>query len=411
MVKKYSLAIIFFISVLVLIMLLIKLNLPVYKNTSFNYTFFGKITKNNYIKQDIYLSDSYYLNYITIRMGTYGKINYNKNTVSFYLNDKFVKNYTFESNNVKDNSFYTIPIEFYANKNDKLTIVWTSDGSEEDSIGPYFSKTPSKNILYRCTHNHCNEISGELTMYIYGNINLLDYLTSRIEKKNYIKPIDIKEVIENDRQVAKNITENNYYKQPIYAEKDYVLNSISFILATWARENTNNNIFSIVKNGKVEYENIINSKNIIDNGEFKIENLNINIVKGDEIYLGIKTLDGTPSNSITFYTVFCNNNNLYQCNDKDECIQLNRCINYKINNRDAVYYYEMSNNILNDYINTKIMLPIKTYHNYNSIDTIANKNYYKIFLLLLVISIVVMVLLLFLTMLKSMQADNKNNVK
>lgn len=78
MVKKYSLAIIVFISALVLIMLLIKINLPVYKNTSFNYTFFGKITKNNYIKQDIYLSNSYYLNYITIRMGTYGKINYKK---------------------------------------------------------------------------------------------------------------------------------------------------------------------------------------------------------------------------------------------------------------------------------------------------------------------------------------------
>lgn len=109
------------------------------------------------------------------------------------------------------------------------------------------------------------------------------------------------------------ISPNKALKQYINIPYDQTIRQIDIKLATYARNNTNNNIISIIKGNDLLFKKQINSKNIIDNSFYHIPNLNIQLNKGDKLIISIESEDATANNCITAWVADIKTaNKLYQ---------------------------------------------------------------------------------------------------
>jgi len=109
------------------------------------------------------------------------------------------------------------------------------------------------------------------------------------------------------------ISPNKALKQYINIPYNQTIRQIDIKLATYARKNTNNNTISIIKGNDLLFKKQVNSKNIIDNSFYHIQNLNIQLNKGDKLIISIESKDATEHNCITAWVADIKTaNKLYQ---------------------------------------------------------------------------------------------------
>lgn len=114
------------------------------------------------------------------------------------------------------------------------------------------------------------------------------------------------------------ITSENSLIQQINVEEDYHVDNISIFLATYMRMNTNTNSAKIFINKKCVFNHAIQSENVEDNSFYRIDNVNLEFKKNDEIYFVLESQDGISGNAITAWiTTDINNGIIYRYNSKE----------------------------------------------------------------------------------------------
>ena len=98
------------------------------------------------------------------------------------------------------------------------------------------------------------------------------------------------------------ITNENIFVQKINMDGIEDFNNIDILLATYARENTNTNKFSLLdEQGNVLYESEFNSADVDDNAYYTFDDIDIDTSEHEYIYMVIESEDGTNDNGITVW--------------------------------------------------------------------------------------------------------------
>ena len=100
-----------------------------------------------------------------------------------------------------------------------------------------------------------------------------------------------------------NITKDIEMSDKIVADGDYTVSSMSVMIGTFARKNTNENEITVYLNSKKAADKSFNSSVLTDNASFKLKDVNFNVKKGDKIEIKWVSKDGEINNSVVPYIV------------------------------------------------------------------------------------------------------------
>lgn len=101
----------------------------------------------------------------------------------------------------------------------------------------------------------------------------------------------------------KSVTSNilMYDEETVTADKH--LENLSILFGTFERKNTNTNKITVYLNSNKVAERTFSSKNIKDNTDYKLENLNLDVKAGDKLRIEYVSSDGTKANSVVPYII------------------------------------------------------------------------------------------------------------
>lgn len=114
------------------------------------------------------------------------------------------------------------------------------------------------------------------------------------------------------------ILNDNTLVQEIAIDLDCVISSIDIQLANYASTKTNKNQLMLYKNEELVHEETISSESVEDNKYRRIDNINLNCIKGDMLKLTLTSKDGIGGQAITAWVkTDIDNNKLYRYNLSD----------------------------------------------------------------------------------------------
>lgn len=142
---------------------------------------FGEITKNNVLHQNLKLNKNQNIDFIKIYIATYARINNNNNEIKIYHNGVEIFNKKIKSENLKDNSIFTINnlnIK-YKTQDDLYLEISSENGETNNAITVWTQPDVNNGTLY--SYNKENDkytlCNGEITMIIGNTENFLYYLS------------------------------------------------------------------------------------------------------------------------------------------------------------------------------------------------------------------------------------------
>lgn len=296
--------IIIIISIIILMILSLSINInETYSDIFFNKKPYTELTKEKKIKNVIDIQQNMSLSGIAFQIGTYNRVNTCTNNLIIYHNSKKVMIYDLLSGDIKDNDFHIIPLEIEVKKGDILEIEWTSNGAKGNAVSPYIADKTSNSRLYIYNYkkNKYDETDKTLAYKLVEKMTIADYFIRikqttpiNIEKKQGIIQKLNTWVAINDKIVIQKIDTKDINR----------IDTLSFKIGTFARINNNTtNVYIIDKDNNILYQTKVMSNILKDNLLYTIENIDLKIKEGDELYLKIESMDDDKKNFIALYTI------------------------------------------------------------------------------------------------------------
>lgn len=296
--------IIIIISTIILMILSLSINInETYSDIFFNKMPYTELTKEKKIKDIINIQQNMRLSGIAFQIGTYNRVNTCINNLTIYLNSKKIMTYGLLSGDIKDNDFHIIPLEIEVKKGDILEIEWASNGSKGNAVSPYIADKTSNSRLYIYNYkkNKYDETDKTLAYKLVEKMTIADYFTRikqttpiNIEKKQGIIQKLNTWVAINDKIIIQKIDTKDINR----------IDTLSFKIGTFARINNNTtNVYIIDKDNNILYQTKVISNILKDNLLYTIENIDLKIKEGDELYLKIESMDDDKKNFIALYTI------------------------------------------------------------------------------------------------------------
>lgn len=292
------------ISIIILMILSLSINInETYSDIFFNKKPYTELTKEKKIKDVIDIQQNMSLSGIAFQIGTYNRVNTCTNNLIIYHNSKKVMTYDLLSGDIKDNDFHIIPLEIEVKKGDILEIEWTSNGSKGNAVSPYIADKTFDSILYIYNNkiDKYEKTDKTLVYRLLHKVSIADYFT-RIKQTT---PINIEKrqgiiqklntwVAINDKIIIQKIDTKDINR----------IDTLSFKIGTFARINNNTtNVYIIDKDNNILYQTKVMSNILKDNLLYTIENIDLKIKEGDELYLKIESMDDDKKNFIALYTI------------------------------------------------------------------------------------------------------------
>lgn len=296
------------IIILISIILLIILSFRIKVNESSRDIFVNKkpyleLTKEKKIKEEIYIQNNIKLSGIEFQIGTYKRVNSSIYNLTIYLNSNKILNYDLLSGDIKDNQFHFIPLGIEVNKGDVLEIEWTNNGTKGNAVSPYIADKTFNSRLYAYNNNtdKYEKTDKTLVYRLLEKVSIADYFT----KIKQTPPINI----EKEQDVIQKLNtwvaiNDKIIIQKINTKDIYRIDTLSFKIGTFARINNNTtNIYITDKDNNTLYQTKVMSNILKDNLLYTIENIDLKIKEGDELYLKIESIDDDEKNFIVLYTI------------------------------------------------------------------------------------------------------------
>lgn len=292
------------ISIIILMILSLSINInETYSDIFFNKKPYTELTKEKKIKDVIDIQQNMSLSGISFQIGTYNRVNTCTNNLIIYHNSKKVMTYDLLSGDIKDNDFHIIPLEINLKKGDILEIEWTSNGAKGNAVSPYIADKTFDSILYIYNNkiDKYEKTDKTLVYRLLHKVSIADYFTRikqtppiNIEKKQGIIQKLNTWVAINDKIIIQKIDTKDINR----------IDTLSFKIGTFARINNNTtNVYIIDKDNNILYQTKVMSNILKDNLLYTIENIDLKIKEGDELYLKIESMDDDKKNFIALYTI------------------------------------------------------------------------------------------------------------
>jgi hypothetical protein len=146
------------------------------------------------------------------------------------------------------------------------------------------------------------------------------------------------------RAPLQRITNDVEVSNELTAAEDFSTDSISIMIGTYSRKNTNNNEITIYVNSSKVADRTFNSSVLLDNRYYTIDDIKLDVKKGDKIKIDWITKDGNYDNSVSPYadTGTTDGSKLYiKYLDTGTTTAIDGKLAIKFNKRESVFKYAL----------------------------------------------------------------------